>query len=882
MLLPKVYDKDKVEGRWSLFWEEKGYFHADENDKSKVPFCIVIPPPNVTGTLHMGHALNNTIQDILIRYKRMQGYNTLWLPGIDHAGIATQNCVERQLKEEGLSREILGRDAFVERVWQWKERYGEIIISQLKELGSSCDWKRLRFTMDTGLSNAVREVFVSLYEEGYIYRGNYIVNWCPRCHTAISDIEVTHQNISGHLYYIKYPIANTTEFIEVATTRPETMLGDTAVAVNPQDMRYCSLVGKMVILPIVKRVIPIIADPFVLQEFGTGVVKVTPAHDPNDFEIFLRHPIEQINILNKDGTMNENAGKYVGMDRFACRKLLIDELEKEGLLSKIEPYEYTIGHCYRCGTIIEPYLSKQWFLKTKELAQDAIDCVKTDRIRFIPENWERVYLEWMENIKDWCISRQLWWGHRIPVWYCLDCNKEMALRENPSKCIYCGGRIIQDEDVLDTWFSSSLWPFSTLGYPEKTEELKQFYPTSVLSTGFDIIFFWVARMIMMGLKFMGDVPFKEVYIHALIRDAEGQKMSKSKGNVIDPLHLMNQYGVDALRFTLAIMTITGRDILLSETKIEGYKHFCNKIWNAARFILMNTEDLNITPDVLPDFSSLTLVDRWIISRLNQVISKVTTAIDTYNFSEAASLLYDFIWHQYCDWYIELAKSGLSNQKTITGSLLVYTFERLMRLLHPFMPFITEEIWQHLPHIGESVEIAPWPQVLPLTETSKIAIEEMSLIQEVVYKVRNIRSEMEVSPQQFINIYIRINDALQQLPKVVILNQDETKANIRLLTKASTVEVDIGIKKPPHSATAVISIGEIYVPLSGIIDFEKERGRLGKEWEKINRTILLLEQKLQNEAFLSRAPSAIVQEVKDERNELIVKKERIEEHLLVLG
>ncbi|MEW6095863.1 MAG: valine--tRNA ligase [bacterium] len=868
MNIPKAYEPHAVEKKWYQYWEENNYFYADAHS-SKKPFSIVIPPPNVTGSLHMGHALNNTLQDILTRFKRMQGYNTLWLPGTDHAGIATQNVVEKQLLQEGLTRQELGREKFIQKVWEWKRQYGDLIIEQLKRLGASCDWSRTRFTMDEGLSKAVREVFVSLYEQGFIYRDYYIVNWCPRCQTALADIEVEYRTINGHLDYIKYEGVNDDQFVIVATTRPETMLGDTAVAVNPDDKRYKHLIGKEVILPILGRRLKVIGDNFVEIEFGTGAVKVTPAHDPNDFEIGKRHNLQQINILNPDATMNENAGPYQGLDRYECRKKLIEDLKTQGLLIKREDYSYAVGHCYRCDTIVEPYLSNQWFVKMKDIAKPAIEAVKAKRVEFIPESWEKTYFEWMENIKDWCISRQIWWGHQIPVWYCQKCKAPLVERQNPTKCLKCGSNeLTQDQDVLDTWFSSALWPFSTLGYPDKTKDLTTFYPTSVLSTGFDIIFFWVARMIMMGLKFMEDVPFKQVYIHALIRDADGQKMSKSAGNVIDPLDVIDRYGTDALRFTLAIMAVQGRDILLSEERIEGYRHFCNKLYNAARFILMNLDDYLDAKSQIPHVRDLSLADRWILTRLNQVVEQVTNNLESFYFNESAQILYDFIWHEYCDWYLELLKPELGGKRRkVIQDLLILTFELILKLLHPFMPFITEEIWQKLPVYREvnSIMIASWPTLTP-NQIDLDSIKDMELIKEVVTGIRTIRSEMRIAPKQKLKTLI-----IKSTPSGIL---KENIDYVTLLTNTNEVIFNPKATKPDTSATIIVKGIEMYLPLEGIVDLGKEEERLSKELSKVEKELTLLRLKLANEDFVTKAPDEIVTKERQKLEEIIAKHDKL--------
>jgi len=873
--IPKAYDPHQTEEKWYRYWQEKGYFKADNTVGGK-PYSIVIPPPNVTGSLHMGHALNNTLQDILIRWRKMQGYNVLWLPGTDHAGIATQNVVERQIAKEGMARHDLGREAFIERVWMWKEEYGNRIIGQLKRLGASCDWSRLRFTMDAGLSKAVREVFVRLYEEGLIYQGDYIINWCPRCHTALSDIEVEHQDLNGYLYYLKYPLkapGSRLQAICVATTRPETMLGDTAVAVNPTDERYKDLIGRKVILPIVGREIPIIGDDFVRLEFGTGAVKVTPAHDPNDFEMGKRHDLAFINVLSPDGRMNEQAGPYANMDRYECRSQLIEDLGRQDLLEKTEDYSHAVGHCYRCHTVIEPYLSKQWFVRMKELARPAIKAVKEGRTEFIPKHWEKTYFDWMENIKDWCISRQIWWGHRIPVWYCKDCGETLVLREDPTNCKCGSSSIEQDSDVLDTWFSSALWPFSTLGWPDKTRDLEVYYPTSVLSTSFDIIFFWVARMMIMGLKFMDEVPFKKVYIHALIRDEKGQKMSKSKGNVVDPLDIIKDYGTDALRFTLSALSAQGRDIFLSKEQIEGYRHFANKIWNAARFILMNLEGMR---NAECGMRNVELADRWIVSRLNQVTKEVTISLEEFKFNEAAMALYDFVWHEFCDWYLELAKIWLygedEEKRQATQHLLTTTFGNILKMLHPFMPFMTEEIWQKLPVVKEqeSIILESWPKA----EEDRIdekAIKDMELVREVIYRIRNLRAEMGIPQNTRARVLIKgESSALRE-------NQDY----ILRLASLSLIEMGEDMAKPPLSATAVTGGLEIHLPLGDLIDLEAEKARLAKELKKIEEDLSRIQTKLANEAFRAKAPKEVVEKQEEVASKIREKRTKLKENLEIL-
>jgi len=874
-VLNKVYEPHEVEKRWYQYWMEQGFFRADENGSTNT-FCIVIPPPNITGSLHMGHALNNTLQDILIRYKRMCGFNTLWMPGTDHAGIATQNVVEKQLSSEGINRKDLGRKKFTERVWQWREKYGGIIIQQLKRLGASCDWERERFTMDEGLSRAVREVFVKLYEEGLIYRGDYIINWCPRCHTALSDLEVEHEEIKGKLYFVKYPLIGSKKFVVVATTRPETMLGDTALAVNPHDKRYQKLIGEKAILPILNREIPIIADTYVDIKFGTGVLKITPAHDPNDFEIGNTHGLERIKVIGDDGIMNEHAGPYKGLDRIRCREKILNDLTKIDLIKKIESYVHHIGHCYRCKTMVEPLVSRQWFVKVKPLAERALEVVEKGETVIIPKSWEKTYFEWMRNVRDWCVSRQIWWGHQIPAWTCEDCGKITVAREDIDRCAYCQSENIkQEEDVLDTWFSSALWPFSTLGWPEETKELALFYPTSVLVTAFDILFFWVARMMMMGLKFMGKVPFREVYIHAIVRDVEGQKMSKSKGNVIDPLMVMDQYGTDAFRFTLAALSVQGRDIRLSEERIKGYRNFANKIWNASRFALMNLEDYS-PHQIGSKMSSSSLVDRWILSRLHRLIKEVEEALREYKFNELAHLLYQFIWHEFCDWYLELIKPILyqkddTESRLATQHTMVEVFATSLQLLHPIMPFITEEIWQQLPSTQQSIVISPYPRWHP-ENIDKDAETEMDLIIDVVNSIRNVRWEMNVPPSQMIEVIL-----FSKNPKILEILHCY-KMYIEHLGKADHVTISDRVKKPRSAATAVVQEVEIFLPLKGIIDFAEEERRLKKEIDKISKDLTKVTKKLSNEDFLTKAPEDILEREKVKARDLKAKQEKLETSL----
>ncbi len=881
MELPSSYDPKNVEGKWYRTWEESGDFHAGETD-GRGPYSIVIPPPNVTGNLHMGHALNNTLQDILIRWQRMSGKSALWMPGMDHAGIATQNVVERLLREEGKRKDDLGREAFVDRVWEWKERSGGQIQHQLRRLGCSCDWERERFTLDEGLSRAVRKVFVSLYEEGLIYQGFRIINWCPRCRTALSDIETEYLDIKGAFYHVKYPYKDGSGHIVIATTRPETMLGDTAVAVNPDDDRYTALVGKTLILPLMDREIPIIADHFVSKDFGTGLVKVTPAHDPNDFEIGKRHNLEEINILDEEGAINENGGKYRGLDRFAAREKVVEDLRARGLLVKIEDHDHAVGHCYRCRTIIEPYMSKQWFVKIKPLADEGIRAVEDGRIRFVPKNWEKTYFEWMYNIRDWCISRQLWWGHRIPAFYCDDCGHIMVGMEDPDRCEKCGSsKVRQDADVLDTWFSSALWPFSTFGWPDITPALKKYYPTSVLVTGFDIIFFWVARMIMMGLKFMKDVPFRDVYIHALVRDEHGHKMSKSRGNVVDPLLLMDEYGTDAFRFTLAIFAAQGRDVILSEKRIEGYRAFCNKIWNATRFILMNLGE-GFTPRPL-EGAELERFDRWILHRLNGAIESIEYSLKEYRFNDAAQGIYDFWWREFCDWYIELTKTRLYGGADVPAAsseaakqVLYHVLKTGLKLLHPFMPFITEEIWERISEKEEGrIILAPWPAVDPKFRFEEEA-EDAEIFKEIVYKIRNIRGEMGVPPSKKANVIFKTTD--RRTVEII----DREAVNIRSLAKVDRIEVDSGYMPAKTDASAVLPGCEMFLPLKDLIDIDKEKARLAREIERVSGDLDRVQKKLSSGNFTEKAPVEVVEKERARREELSGVLEKLRESLEKLG
>jgi len=872
----KGYEPHEVEKRWYEFWENEQLFAADEQS-SRASYSIVIPPPNVTGVLHMGHALNNTMQDILCRYRRLRGDNVLWMPGTDHAGIATQNVVEKNLAEEGTDRHHLGREKFIEAVWQWREKYGSAIINQLKRLGASCDWKRERFTMDEGLSRAVRKVFVQLYEEGLIYRGNYIINWCHRCHTALADLEVEHEEHNGHLYHIRYPYPDGSGGIVVATTRPETMLGDTAVAVHPDDERYRNLATDMVILPLMNREIPIIKDSYVDMSFGTGGLKVTPAHDPNDFEIGARHDLASVKVISDDGNMTADAGRFEGLDRFECRQDVVGELEKEGLLVKIEPYQHSVGHCYRCKTVVEPNLSKQWFVRVKPLAEAAVAAVKTGKTKIIPEMWTNTYYDWMNNIRDWCVSRQIWWGHQIPAWTCDACSRIVVAMDAPQSCPGCGaGNPVQETDVLDTWFSSALWPFSTMGWPDETPLLKTFYPTSVLVTGFDILFFWVARMMMMGIHFMHEVPFKDVYVHALVRDEAGKKMSKSKGNVIDPLSVIDHYGTDAFRFTLAAFAAQGRDIKMSEKRVEGYRHFINKLWNAARFALMHLdrgyEELNL--------QNLSLPDKWILSRLRRVTTQVTRALDSYRFNEAAGTLYTFVWHEFCDWYLEAIKPALYDKqgpeaKEATRAMLWRVLRDTLVLLHPFIPFVTEEIWHHMPGTSGSIMKAAYPVDSSETADTKHLQEsesKMEILMDVITGIRNVRGEMNLAPSLVLPVLVQSEDG--QTRKIVEDHQDL----IINLARISSLTVENTGKRPKSSATAVVNSASIFVSLEGIIDFAKETQRLEKEIKKISVELVKVVKKLENEGFLNKAPMEVIEKVREKQGALLEKQQKIQTNL----
>ena len=844
--LEKIYDPSKVEDRLYSFWMDNGYFHA-EVDQKKKPYTIVIPPPNITGQLHMGHALDETLQDILIRWKRMQGYSALWLPGTDHASIATEAKIVEAMRQEGVTKDDLGRDGFLERAWAWKEKYGGRIIEQLKKLGTSCDWERERFTLDEGCSKAVREVFVRLYEKGLIYRGERIINWCPKCLTSISDAEVEYSEKDGSFWHLRYPLADGSGYIELATTRPETMLGDTAVAVHPDDERYKNLVGKNVILPLVNKEIPIVADNYVEMDFGTGVVKITPAHDPNDFEVGMRHNLPIINVMTDDAHMTDDCGKYAGMDRYEARKEIVKDLEEGGYLVKVEPMKHNVGSCYRCSTIVEPRISKQWFVKMQPLAAPALETVKTGEIKLIPSRFEKTYYNWMENIKDWCISRQLWWGHRIPAWYCDDCGETIVSRSDVEVCPKCGGKVRRDEDTLDTWFSSALWPFSTLGWPENTLDLKYFYPTSTLVTGYDIIFFWVSRMIFSGLEYTGQAPFNTVLFHGIVRDAQGRKMSKSLGNGIDPLIEIEKYGADALRFTLATGNTPGNDMRYSTERVEASRNFANKLWNAARFVLMNLSDNEPTP-YIPE--NLALEDKWVLSKFNNVVKEVTENLDKFEIGLAVSKLYDFIWDIYCDWYIELAKvrlnSGDEEKAKVARAVLVYVLSNTLKLLHPFMPFITEEIWQALPHNGESIMISEWPKV---DEKLNFANEEAEFekVMDIIRAVRNRRAEMNVPPSKKAKLFVETES------KATVSSCD-----VFICRLASANEVVLSDEDVADAVRVVTNDAVVRIPMNELVDFSKELERLEKELATANKDKEFFGSKINNPNFVAKAPAQVVE------------------------
>ena len=872
----KTYNPAEIEDRLYQKWLDKKYFHA-EVDRSKKPFTIVMPPPNITGQLHMGHALDNTLQDILIRFKRMQGYNALWQPGTDHASIATEVKVINKLKEEGIEKEDLGREGFLKRTWEWREEYGGRIVSQLKKLGSSADWDRERFTLDEGCSKAVEEVFIKLYEKGYIYRGSRIINWCPVCQTSISDAEVEYEDQAGFFWHINYPIVGTDQCIEIATTRPETMLGDTAIAVHPDDERYKDLIGKMVLLPIVNKEIPIVADSYVDKEFGTGAVKITPAHDPNDFEVGRRHNLEEINIMNDDGTINENGGKFDGMDRYEARKAIVAQLEEEGYLVRIEPHNHNVGTHDRCHTTVEPMVKKQWFVKMDELAKPAIEAVKNGDLRFVPEHFDRTYLHWLENIRDWCISRQLWWGHRIPAYYCDECGEIVVSREQPTVCPKCGcTHLTQDEDTLDTWFSSALWPFSTLGWPEQTEDLDYFYPTSVLVTGYDIIFFWVIRMVFSGYEHTGKSPFKDVLIHGLVRDEQGRKMSKSLGNGIDPLEVIDQYGADALRLTLVTGNAPGNDMRFSEKKILASRNFANKVWNASRFMLMNIEKADLSNVSLAD---LTPADKWILSKANTLVKDVTENMENYDLGIAVAKLYDFIWEEFCDWYIEMVKPRLYNDEDATKAAALYTLKNVLitalKLLHPYMPFITEEIFCSMQDEEESIMVSDWPV---FKEEFNFKAEEMEVeaIKTAVRNIRNLRADMNVAPSKKATVYV-VSEK-EEVREIF----EHSKVFFGTLGYASEVIVqayNTGIAE--DAVSTVIPDAVIYIPFAELVDVEKEIARLEKEAARLEGEIKRANGMLNNQKFVSKAPAAKVEAEKEKLAKYTAMEAQVKERLAQL-
>ncbi len=903
--LATKYNPEEIEDKWYSFWETENIFHG-EPDTNKKPYSIVIPPPNITGVLHMGHALNNTLQDILIRWKRMQGYNTLWMPGTDHAGIATQNVVERALAKEGTNKEAIGRDKFIEKVWTWREKYGSTIIKQLKKLGSACDWERERFTMDEGLSKAVREIFVQLYDKGLIYKGNYVINWCPRCRTALADDEVEHEEHEGHLWHIKYPFRDEPHLhLTVATTRPETMLGDVAVAVNPEDERYKEMIGEVLLLPVLNKELKIYGDEFVDKEFGTGAVKITPAHDNNDFEMSIRHGLKPVTVLNDDGTMNTNAGDYAGMDRFECREALVEELKLKDLIVKVEPHNHSVGHCYRCFTVIEPYLSNQWFIKMKPLAKPAIDVVEKSVVNFFPSRWSKVYLSWLENVRDWCISRQIWWGHRIPAWYCEDCEGITVSKDDPERCSKCDStKLKQEEDVLDTWFSSALWPFSTMGWPDKTKELDYFYPTSTLVTDRGIIYFWVARMVMMGMEVMKDIPFDSVYIHGTILDEMGRKMSKSLGNGIDPLQMIDKFGADAVRVSLILLTSEGQDVKLSENKFEMGRNFANKVWNASRFALMNINSDDAKPaatDISKD--DFSFEDYWILSRLNTNIKNATDHLEKFKFNEAIKVIYDFFWHDFCDWYLEIVKPRMYDggeeddaetvdkrlkSRVVAQNNLVYVLDKTLRLLHPFAPFLTEEIWQMLKEKVSNNQIncnldsgldsvstifcrkdmdhksimnTSWPEenkafASPETENA------MELLQSIIRSIRNIRSKMNILQKQAVRVLISTSNEND----IKVLNNH--KEFIGQVGNLENLEVNKNIIKPENSASEVVGQMQIFVPLSGLVDEDIENERQKKRLAELEKFLSIVKSKLENENFVGKAPANVVEKEREREKELI--------------
>ena len=869
--LDKQYSPQNVEDRTYKFWCDHKYFHAEVNPDKK-PYTIVIPPPNITGQLHMGHALDETLQDILIRWRRMEGYETLWLPGTDHASIATEAKIVEAMRKEGITKEEIGREKFLERAWEWKAQYGGRIVEQLKKLGSSCDWDRERFTLDEGCSKAVREVFCKLYDKGLIYRGERIINWCPHCLTSISDAEVEYEDQAGHFWHLRYPFKDGSGYLELATTRPETLLGDTAVAVNPNDERYKDMVGKTLILPIVHREIPVIADDYVDIEFGTGVVKITPAHDPNDFEVGLRHNLEVINVLTPDAKIVDDYPKYAGMDRYEARKAIVEDLQTEGALVEIEDYSHNVGTCYRCGTTVEPRVSKQWFVKMEPLAKPAVEVVRNGEVKFVPERFDKTYFHWMENIKDWCISRQLWWGHRIPAYYCDDCGEVMVSAQEVHTCSKCGSNHVhQDPDTLDTWFSSALWPFSTLGYPDDTKELEYFYPTDTLVTGYDIIFFWVARMIFSGVEHMGQVPFHTVLIHGLVRDAQGRKMSKSLGNGIDPLLVIDQYGADALRFTLATGNAPGNDMRFSDEKVKASRNFANKLWNAARFVLMYLGNDYSYPGLPKD---LAIEDKWILSKVNTLAKEVTDNLERFELGIAVAKLYDFIWDVFCDWYIEIAKIRLQSGEgaDTAKAVLVYVLTDILKLLHPFMPFITEEIYQAIPHDTESIMISKWPEYDP---TLSFADEEaqMEKIMDAIRAIRNRRAEMNIPPSKKSKVYVETAFA-----DVFAVGSEF----IKRLAYASDVEIADGFGDLGNTVTIVTNDAKIYIPLGDLVDFEAEAKRLQKELAAAEEKLAFINKKLDNPGFVNKAPEKVVQQNRDEAAKLTEKIANLRSSLENLG
>lgn len=868
--MPTTYDPKDAERKWSAFWEEHAFFQAGNRPDAEA-YTIVIPPPNVTGMLHIGHALDFTLQDILIRMKRMQGYDTLWLPGTDHAGIATQTRVEQMLREDGQTRYDLGREAFLDKVWEWKDHYAGTIREQWRKMGLSLDYSRERFTLDEGLSQAVREVFVRYYERGLIYRGNYIINWDPAARTALSDIEVEYKEVQGKLYHLKYPLKDGNGSITVATTRPETMLGDTAVAVHPEDDRYRHLIGKMLVLPITGREIPIIGDEYVEKDFGSGAVKITPAHDPNDFEVGKRHSLPQVLVMDEGGKMNEQAGPYQGMDRFDCRKQLVADLQKQGVLVQIEEHVHQVGHSERSGAVVEPYLSTQWFVKMQPLAEKAIALQKEGKgVHFVPERFEKVYLQWIENVRDWCISRQLWWGHRIPAWYCEDCGSTIVAVDDPTQCTSCEStKLKQDEDVLDTWFSSALWPFSTLGWPDATADMQRYYPTNVLVTGYDIIYFWVSRMIFSGLEFTEQAPFRDVLIHGLVRDAEGRKMSKSLGNGVDPLDVIDKYGADAMRYMISTGSTPGQDLRFRWERVEQARNFANKIWNASRFALMNLdgfryEDIDLSGE-------LTTADRWILHRLNETAATVTRLMNQYEYGESGRALNDFIWDDLCDWYIEFSKLTLYGDqpeaKRKTQSVLAYVLDHTMRLMHPFMPFITEEIWQHLPHEGETVALAPWPQPDARWEAPD-AVKEMALLMDLIHAVRNVRAEVNVPMSKKIELLIKPG---QSDVKALI---EKNLTFVERFCGTSNLQMNEQLLPPDKCMTAIVTGAELYFPLAGLIDIDQEVGRLEKELNTLNAEVERVDKKLANEGFMAKAPEAVIVEEKEKRAMYAEKRDKV--------